>query len=104
MPSSGGQTCRSEEHTSELQSHDNLVCRLLLEKKHDETRARGRPPPHLSHPGGPPRRPPPRARRGVPPPRRGGAPHVPVSPFFFFLRARPPQVSLPLPPPPLPAA
>src|SRR3954462_11717007 len=23
---------RSEEHTSELQSHDNLVCRLLLEK------------------------------------------------------------------------
>src|SRR4029434_6170609 len=25
---------RSEEHTSELQSHLNLVCRLLLEKKH----------------------------------------------------------------------
>src|SRR3954462_217291 len=25
--------CRSEEHTSELQSHDNLVCRLLLVKK-----------------------------------------------------------------------
>src|SRR3954466_6026218 len=24
---------RSEEHTSELQSHDNLVCRLPLEKK-----------------------------------------------------------------------
>src|SRR4051812_49810710 len=24
--------CRSEEHTSELQSHVNLVCRLLLEK------------------------------------------------------------------------
>src|SRR3954467_12712743 len=24
---------RSEEHTSELQSHDNLVCRLLLAKK-----------------------------------------------------------------------
>src|SRR3954463_16009760 len=24
---------RSEEHTSELQSHGNLVCRLLLEKK-----------------------------------------------------------------------
>src|SRR3954467_11051486 len=33
MPSSGFQKCRSEEHTSELQSHDNLVCRLLLEKK-----------------------------------------------------------------------
>src|SRR5690242_21382698 len=26
-------TLRSEEHTSELQSHVNLVCRLLLEKK-----------------------------------------------------------------------
>src|SRR5260370_18909392 len=29
----GGTTNRSEEHTSELQSHLNLVCRLLLEKK-----------------------------------------------------------------------
>src|SRR5690242_21323643 len=28
---------RSEEHTSELQSHVNLVCRLLLEKKNDKT-------------------------------------------------------------------
>src|SRR5438132_8754021 len=33
---------RSEEHTSELQSHSDLVCRLLLEKKkrnynHDQT-------------------------------------------------------------------
>src|SRR2546430_4049892 len=27
------QTHRSEEHTSELQSQSNLVCRLLLEKK-----------------------------------------------------------------------
>src|SRR5467141_5222426 len=27
---------RSEEHTSELQSHLNLVCRLLLEKKKTE--------------------------------------------------------------------
>src|SRR5260370_11979479 len=26
---------RSEEHTSELQSHLNLVCRLLLEKKNN---------------------------------------------------------------------
>src|SRR5260221_4001098 len=26
---------RSEEHTSELQSHSDLVCRLLLEKKRD---------------------------------------------------------------------
>src|SRR5690606_42151717 len=29
---------RSEEHTSELQSRENLVCRLLLEKKKDTTR------------------------------------------------------------------
>src|SRR5690242_14657102 len=28
---------RSEEHTSELQSHVNLVCRLLLEKKNSES-------------------------------------------------------------------
>src|SRR5207302_9918898 len=28
-----GQLVRSEEHTSELQSRENLVCRLLLEKK-----------------------------------------------------------------------
>src|SRR5258708_9308079 len=28
-----GQAVRSEEHTSELQSPDHLVCRLLLEKK-----------------------------------------------------------------------
>src|SRR5260370_8963266 len=28
---------RSEEHTSELQSHLNLVCRLLLEKKNKTT-------------------------------------------------------------------
>src|SRR2546426_8248148 len=28
--------CRSEEHTSELQSPCNLVCRLLLEKKNNE--------------------------------------------------------------------
>src|SRR5690606_40672104 len=29
-------TARSEEHTSELQSRENLVCRLLLEKKKDD--------------------------------------------------------------------
>src|SRR5690606_40653135 len=28
---------RSEEHTSELQSRENLVCRPLLEKKHTQT-------------------------------------------------------------------
>src|SRR5438034_6238545 len=29
---------RSEEHTSELQSHSDLVCRLLLEKKKKKTK------------------------------------------------------------------
>src|SRR2546430_13041098 len=31
---------RSEEHTSELQSQSNLVCRLLLEKKKKDHRSR----------------------------------------------------------------
>src|SRR5690606_13151534 len=31
-----GSNMRSEEHTSELQSRENLVCRLLLEKKKTE--------------------------------------------------------------------
>src|SRR5690242_21370616 len=33
---------RSEEHTSELQSHVNLVCRLLLEKKKKKKRPQHR--------------------------------------------------------------
>src|SRR2546430_8211600 len=32
---------RSEEHTSELQSQSNLVCRLLLEKKKNSTAREG---------------------------------------------------------------
>src|SRR2546430_11744937 len=32
--------CRSEEHTSELQSQSNIVCRLLLEKKNERRRRR----------------------------------------------------------------
>src|SRR2546430_11866872 len=60
---------RSEEHTSELQSQSNLVCRLLLEKKKTH-RVDGRPVAPLSDvreadpnrlprqaPVGPPRRP-----------------------------------------------
>src|SRR5260370_13878986 len=34
---------RSEEHTSELQSHLNLVCRLLLEKKKNRSKSRHLP-------------------------------------------------------------
>src|SRR2546430_7603884 len=37
---------RSEEHTSELQSQSNLVCRLLLEKKKEQTTH-----PHRRHRG-----------------------------------------------------
>src|SRR5690606_41999877 len=36
---------RSEEHTSELQSRENLVCRLLLEKKKSSARSGERPCP-----------------------------------------------------------
>src|SRR3954467_3572174 len=101
MPSSGVQTCaRSEEHTSELQSHDNLVCRLLLEKKIYRPRPRAirahrcvcpSPPPP------PPRRPASRDR----PPRRPPAPAVVPVPPFFFLKARPPPVFPHFPPPAL---
>src|SRR5437588_2100815 len=48
QPQHGHQVCdfgdrqqtgeRSEEHTSELQSHSELVCRLLLEKKNRKRR------------------------------------------------------------------
>src|SRR5947207_10850224 len=34
-PPSVPSASRSEEHTSELQSHSDLVCRLLLEKKNE---------------------------------------------------------------------
>src|SRR2546430_10290775 len=40
----GGRGVRSEEHTSELQSQSNLVCRLLLEKKKNKLE------PNVSHP------------------------------------------------------
>src|SRR5438132_7507403 len=38
---------RSEEHTSELQSHSELVCRLLLEKK-KQLEAKARPVRHAA--------------------------------------------------------
>src|SRR2546426_8084395 len=41
----GGRNLRSEEHTSELQSPCNLVCRLLLEKKKKHHQ-----PAHAPHP------------------------------------------------------
>src|SRR2546430_5021224 len=45
IPDSGGVPARSEEHTSELQSQSNLVCRLLLEKKNYAWRSL--PGPHV---------------------------------------------------------
>src|SRR5690606_41887366 len=33
LPPTGGRPTRSEEHTSELQSRETTVCRLLLDKK-----------------------------------------------------------------------
>src|SRR3954463_2746231 len=94
----GVQTCalRSEEHTSELQSHDNLVCRLLLEKKNGErtpTRCRRRPRRATARPGGPAGRradwpglaviagPPGRPAQGLP------------LLFFFFSDPAPPEIS-----------
>src|SRR2546430_11101312 len=41
---------RSEEHTSELQSQSNLVCRLLLEKKKKARTHHGVTPPHRPPP------------------------------------------------------
>src|SRR5438034_2395792 len=38
--SHGNRLSRSEEHTSELQSHSDLVCRLLLEKKKKKTKSK----------------------------------------------------------------
>src|SRR2546430_12090689 len=54
---SGQKSTRSEEHTSELQSQSNLVCRLLLEKK--------KAPSRTSHS---------MQTRSGSQPRRGGAP------------------------------
>src|SRR5258708_12822054 len=39
-----GASARSEEHTSELQSPDHLVCRLLLEKKKEKRKKQDQAP------------------------------------------------------------
>src|SRR3954465_5473961 len=88
---------RSEEHTSELQSHDNLVCRLLLEKKNHEAHT---PPLHRA----PPLQRRHRAAAGPAPPwarDRGGSGVSRSSAactFFFFNYPPPPEIS-PLSPP-----
>src|ERR1022692_3615930 len=83
---------RSEEHTSELQSPCNLVCRLLLEKKKPAHRGRGRPGKdrrgrglrRASRRG---RRACPLAQRGRPYPRSG-----PASGLFFFNDTAPTEI------------
>src|SRR3954449_10224300 len=92
---------RSEEHTSELQSHSHLVCRLLLEKKKTENSKYLISPASSSTPH--------RVCLTLsyillctslirhPPP---GLPHPPVSSFiFFFLKKRAPPKFTPFPPP-----
>src|SRR5258708_12832012 len=55
FPAPRAPAVRSEEHTSELQSPDHLVCRLLLEKKNTTEQPTLiqsflRPPPHATAP------------------------------------------------------
>src|SRR3954465_4464539 len=104
MPSSACKKCalRSEEHTSELQSHDNLVCRLLLEKiteqaqvlykVSDKNVGSAQDPARAQERRLCPRR----AARAPPPgPERPGS-----APFFFFKNRGPPEFHpFPLPGP-----
>src|SRR3954467_6421222 len=85
---------RSEEHTSELQSHDNLVCRLLLEKKQHSDPDQvvlftdlGNPTHHRIERPTPPTACPDRSVSC-----RGGTTGGSVF-FFFFLRIRRPRIS-----------
>src|ERR1039457_4644050 len=92
---------RSEEHTSELQSPCNLVCRLLLEKKNKTTaKDRAQQQTHIVVVFGPHTR---ASRRTCGPARKQvfhtGIFHPSVF-FFFFLMTRPPPNSPLFPPPP----
>src|ERR1039457_6768508 len=89
---------RSEEHTSELQSPCNLVCRLLLEKKKRETPTRPsqtRRAARTRAQGAAPTRPPqatlaPASRRLATRSSRSRKP----SSFFFFFKRPPPKPPL----------
>src|ERR1039457_1238068 len=95
---------RSEEHTSELQSPCNLVCRLLLEKKELHRAYAGLAfavPQHRRVAGG-------RCRGGqvsdpgaTPPPRLVHHPEPRVRHFFFFKVVPPPRIPPLFPSPPL---
>src|SRR3954467_847248 len=92
---------RSEEHTSELQSHDNLVCRLLLEKKKKNKQAQSSATRTCS---GLPRH---AHRTRLHPPTVSSLPRPSLSRsyrnsslfFFFFLNNPAPPYFSPLPPP-----
>src|SRR3954466_10202060 len=91
---------RSEEHTSELQSHDNLVCRLLLEKKNAVRSEGGFGRPRGGRPSATPARPAGRAARPLragPARPRGALPGGGGYVFFFFNHPAPPEIyALPL--------
>src|SRR3954462_11961722 len=102
MPSSGCQKCaRSEEHTSELQSHDNLVCRLLLEKKSKSPSPRAlahRPVAAVSTCSCSPATTPPGGRRQWPLPP-GTQCDLRVRPIFFVFKSGEPDQPAPFPSP-----
>src|SRR3954463_2912350 len=87
---------RSEEHTSELQSHDNIVCRLLLEKKKRDRRC-AQPQPEARQTAARARRSAPSAcrARATAPTRVVGPTPPSLTPLFFFLMIRrPPRSTL----------
>src|SRR6202044_2611952 len=94
---------RSEEHTSELQSRENLVCRLLLEKKKKERRPVGEMLLPASRVRGTPGHPPPRPLRIPPPPCPNRLHQFLSSPrlcfFFLMIRRTPRSPPFPYPPP-----
>src|SRR6202044_2705266 len=76
---------RSEEHTSELQSRENLVCRLLLEKK-----KQNKPDPRTSRPHRPCRF----SRHQRPARFRHHGSRLLPQFFFFLMIRRPPKSTL----------
>src|SRR3712207_7814738 len=88
----GDEPERSEEHTSELQSRQYLVCRLLLEKKNSRGRVRPRGSARRRGRGSPaPRRG--RLLRGSRPPRRQPRPAGPSHPPVAFPLCAPPAAT-----------